>query len=457
MSYASTVGELREKELEIRAEEYLNAYDPHLPTVVLVPGGMGSRLIRGTVAYQDGVPYTNIEFYELWLNFAAAIQGELRHIAMNQDGQDGEMHPIVASGELSSIVKKYEGVRDFFRGKANFVGLGYDWRRAPDREFMYVRSFLRRIADKVIGRGHEDPRKRLTLFAHSQGGLVAKLFVNDLVDRGERSSDWFQQMVTCCSPFYGTWSHLSRFYVGEALPNLVTGGAAAVSRIVARIKGPYALLPAPKSVLEPRFAALGLARYPVRDAADQSIECDPFAAAMRPRLPDYVVDDHLTDARRQYAQIDAPLPNEVARRVFHIRGSENQAVNRPLEVYWRQGAGPADPISHNGAQGGIHDGTVPFWAARLATTPDSNVFDVTGVQHAGAAENETVLGIVWDLMNGRHVPAGPRPAQPGPAFGDPAPLGQLLIAVQSGARPVDALLDLPPADFRALTQGFNLA
>src|SRR5574338_412507 len=142
MSYARVVDELRQRELELRAQAFADAYDPHLPSVVLLPGGMGSRLLRGIAPYVANARYTNTDFYELWLDFAAALRGELREIAMTEDDRDIGDHPIIASGELSSIVKKYEGVGEFFRGKANFIGLGYDWRRTPESEFTYLRTFL---------------------------------------------------------------------------------------------------------------------------------------------------------------------------------------------------------------------------------------------------------------------------------------------------------------------------
>jgi hypothetical protein len=107
-----------------------------------------------------------------------------------------------------------------------------------------------------------------------------------------------------------------------------------VARIVAAVKGPYLLLPAPRRVLEPRFAALGLTRYPVRDANARTTACDPFAASERARLPDYIVGDYLTAARLQFGQIDAPLPDHVARRIFHVRSNANAGGYRPFEMFW---------------------------------------------------------------------------------------------------------------------------
>lgn len=458
MSYTSVVDELRQRELEIRAQAFADHYRPDLPSLVLLPGGMGSRLLRSTVPFQpsQSQPFNNALFYELWLDLARAIVGDLRELAMTKYGEDIGGQPIIASGELSSLAKTYTGVETFFAGKANYVGLGYDWRRAPDKEYMYVRSFLRRIADKVIAKGLPDPRPQLTLFAHSQGGLVGKLFVNDLVERHEKAGDWFARLVTCCTPFYGTLSQLSRFYLGEDLINVVTGGPAAVARIVASLKGPYVLMPAPKAVLGPRLAALGLARYPVRDLGASATECDPFDPAMRARLPGYLVDDYLGGALTQYPQIDAQLPPEAANLVFHVR-SDVTGGTRDFEMYWNAAPGAADPITHNGAQGGRHDGTVPFWSARLADTPAARVFDVSGVPHGGAAENPTVLGIVWNLMNRVPVAPGPQPTAPGPDFGPLGPVRALLVDVQAGARPVSDLTGLPAEDFRTLMRGLTFA
>ena len=455
MSYTSVVDELRQREVELRAENFASLYRPDLPSIVLLPGGMGSRLLRNVAPYRPGEPYGSGKFYELWLDFARAVTGDLKELAMTDYGEDAGGSPIVASGELSSIVKAYDGVAGFLDGKANFVGLGYDWRRPPDREYLYVRSLLQRIADKVRARGHADPRPRLTLFAHSQGGLVAKLFLNDLVERGEDMSSWCRRLVTCCTPFYGTLSHLSRFYAGVDLVNIVTGGAAAVARIVCTLKGPYILLPAPRAVLLPRLGRLGLARYPVRDAADPSIECDAFDPALG-RLPADVRADFLGAAERQFRQIDANLPDAVSERVYHLR-SDVTGGSQAFEMTWGRTNGTDDPIGNNGKLGGRHDGTVPFWAARLPATPDANVFDLAGVPHGGAAENPKVLEILWNLLQDKTVPAGPQARVGGPAYGSMGPVRALVEDVQAGLRPVSDLTALPPEDFRTLCGGFILA
>jgi hypothetical protein len=467
MSYLTRVDELRRAELYKRAREFAASYDPNLPTIVLLPGGMGSRLLRSSRAYDpDSSPKVE-EFYELWLGLGPVLQGELASLTFNQFTEEVDQHPIIAAGELSSMVKSYDGIFAFFAGKANVVGLGYDWRRAPDKECGYVRVFLEYIARQVKLRnpGWTDPRRHLTLYAHSQGGLVAKLFVNELLDSGENPADWFERLVTCCTPFYGTCSHFQRYYVGEELVNAFTGGADRVARIVASLEGPYILLPAPPAVLAPRLDALGLERYPVRDFDDPGIECDPYSGATALRYRPEVLRAHLVAAREQFELIDRSLPQKVARRVYHIRSDifGGASGGKNLELGWKAVTGSTytaaagNPISDNSAQGGRGDGTVPFWAARLATTPPTNVFDISGVKHGGAAEHPLALDILWNLMRGAPVAPGPQQAAFDFEFSTPdrvAVIGAQLIASHNPQYDLDGL---QAGEYRAFVDGLRLA
>ena len=248
MTYLNRIDQLRRAELAERARIFAQGYNPDLPTIVILPGGMGSRLQRSPRTY-DPVAFPPIEeFHELWASLQRIVNGELSQLAMNGYTEEAHLHPVIAAGELTNIVKSYDGVYTRFQDRANVIGMGYDWRRAPHMECGYVRIFLQRIVEQVRLKDPRlpDPRKRLTLYAHSQGGLVAKLFVDSLIAMGENPLDWFERMVTCCTPFYGTSSHFERYYVGQSPLNLFTGGADAVARIVASFQGTYILLPAPR-------------------------------------------------------------------------------------------------------------------------------------------------------------------------------------------------------------------
>lgn len=469
MSYLTRLDELRRAELYKRAREFAATYDPDLPTVVVLPGGMGSRLQRCNRAY-DPVSSPKIEeFYELWLALEALLRGEMGSLAFNGLTEEFDQHPIIAAGELSSIVKSYDGIFDFFRGKANVIGMGYDWRRTPDKECGYVRVFLQLLAEQVKQRNPAwgDPRRHLTLYAHSQGGLVAKCFINSLIDSNENPADWFERLVTCCTPFYGTYTHAPRYFIGEAMINLFTGGADRVARIVASLEGAYILMPAPREVLAPRLAALGLTRYPVRDFDDDGMECDPYdgAAAIAGRYRPEVPRAHLVTAKEQFELIDSPLPPQVASRVYHLRSDASGAGanGKNLEVRWKAvdgetySAAQGNPFADNSGSGGRGDGTVPLWSARLATTPGDNVKTVTGVKHGGAAEHPDILDILWSIMRGLPVPAEPRHAGLDFAYASPDRVAAIGAKLKKSTAPKADLDALSPGDYRAFVDSLRLA
>lgn len=470
MSYLSRLDELRRAELFRRAANFAATYKPELPTIVILPGGMGSRLQRCTEPYDPAHSPSMAKFYELWAGLLPILNGELRYLAMNEFTEDVDHHPIIAAGELTNIVKSYDGIFRHFEDKANVIGLGYDWRRAPIKECGYVRVFLQLIAEQVKQRHPkaDDPRKRLTLYAHSQGGLVAKLFLNELADGGEDPANWFERTVTCCTPFYGTSSHFPRYYVGEPLLNLFTGGGDAVARIVATFQGTHMLLPAPRAVLGPRLARFGLARYPVRDLADETIECDPFdsAPAIAGRYRPQVPRAHLVLAKDQFSLLDMALPPAFTSRVYHMRSDiYGKGDNRNLEIRWKAVKGATyvasegNPISDNTSTGGRGDGTVPLWSAALADTPEGQVFDLEGVKHGGAAEHECSLSILSRLMNGEPVPRGPHVAESDFQYASKERVAEIGAQLRNAPRErAQARLDaLPPGDYRAFVDALRLS
>ncbi len=468
MSYLTRLDELRRAELYQRARDFAANYNPSLPSMLILPGGMGSRLLRSKLPFDPASRLDIQVFYELWLDIGPVLLGELASLACNEFSEERDQHPMIAAGELSSIVKSYDGIFRYFADKANVIGLGYDWRRAPDKECGYVRVFLELLAEQVKLRhpGESDPRPRLTLYAHSQGGLVAKLFINNLLDSGENPADWFARLVTCCTPFYGTYTHFQRYYIGEDLVNMFTGGADNVAQIVASLEGPYILLPAPREVLAPRYGALGLARYPVRDFGQDSSECDPYdpAAPIASRYRPEVSRAYLVAAKDQFRMIDRPLPPQVSQHIYHIRSDiSGSAGGTNLEMQWKAVAGAAykaadgNPISDNSDAGGRQDGTVPFWSARLASTPSENVLDVIGVKHSGAAEHPKVLDFLWSLMQDQHVGPGPHKTESDFDYATPGRVAAIGAQLRNAPDPKAALNALHPDEYRAFVAGLHLA
>lgn len=419
MGYKATVDILILKELKRRAVKFASQYNPDIPTVMLVPGGMGSRLLKTVQRYEPGVSFPDQPtFLKIWLSFGAILQGDHLGLRMTFGEHDRGNRPVIPSGEVSSsLAKKYDNTASYFSGDspkfpANYVIFGYDWRKLPRVGAAYLRQFLLFLRDEVSQLGHPDPRPRITLLGHSQGGLVIKLFLNDLVDGGENPDHWLKRFISVGTPFYGTLNHQSRHYVGVKLLNFFTpGGRPALTDLIWSFPGPYVLLPAPRSVLGPRFSQLGLNRYPVVDADMQTLEVDPFVSGQRSRLPGFMTSpqqnlaftvSRLGAAAVEVAEIDRELPS-LTDRIFHIRSTLRESQS-PLSfrIRWKNVDGANydinngdDPISNNG---GDSDGTVPLWSARLAWTPDSQVFLARGLKHGGLAEHPDVLDAVAAIM-----------------------------------------------------------
>ena len=424
MGYKATVDILILKDLKRRAAEFANVYNPDLPTVMLVPGGMGSRLLKTVEPYESGVPFPEQPtFQKIWLSFAAIYHGDHIGLRMTKGEHDRGNRPVIPSGEVSSnLAKKYDDTAEYFSGEtpsfpANYAVFGYDWRKLPRVGAACLRQFLLFVRDEVTQLGHDDPRPRTTLLGHSQGGLVVKLFLNDLVDGGEDPDDWLERFISIGTPFYGTQNHHSRYYVGVKLLNLFTpGGRPALTDMIWSLPGPYVLLPAPSSVLVPRLAQLGLNRYPIVDADNQTLGVDPFALAQRSRYPGFMTIPQqnlrftvscLNVAAQEVAEVDRALPS-VADRIFHIRSTLRESQSPlSLRVLWKNVDGVNynlnngdDPISTNG---GDSDGTVPFWSARLAWIPDDQVFQFKGLKHGGLVEHPDVLDAIAAIIQGNLV------------------------------------------------------
>jgi hypothetical protein len=424
MGYKATVDILILKELKLRAMEFAASYDPDLPTVMLVPGGMGSRLLKSMSPYVPGVPFPEQpRLQKIWLSFSAILHSDHLGLRMTRQEHDRGDRPVIPSGEVSSnLAKTYDNTQQYFAGNsptfaANYVIFGYDWRKLPRIGATYLQQFLLFLRDENANLGHPDPRPSTTLLAHSQGGLVSKLFLNELADSGEDPDDWLARFISVGTPFYGTLNHQSRYYVGVKMLNyFTTGGRPVLTDLIGSLPGPFVLLPAPHSVLDPRLVQLGLNRYPLVDRDQQTQAVDPFAAAQHSRWPGFMTSPQsnlvftvrrLRAAARDAAEIDRELP-AFGDRIFHI-GSTLRESQNPLSmrIRWKNVDGANydirngdDPISTNG---GDSDGTVPLWSSRLAWTAADQVFLARGLGHGGLAEHNDVLDAVAAIIQGHDV------------------------------------------------------
>jgi hypothetical protein len=317
------------------------------------------------------------------------------------------------------------------------------------------------IREKVMARDLENPLPNLTLFAHSMGGLVAKLFINDLVDDDESTEDWFYRFVTVATPFYGTENHMDRYYQGVRFINLLLGGADKVASLVGTLPGPYGLMPAPKSVMEPQFSHLDLERYPVRDADNTNVEVDPFHIDSRKRFPPIMENEYFFRSEDMFQQVHRPFPDNVKDRTFHLRNNRPDREEKNLELLWdnvpgseHDFSGPS-PIRNNG---GASDGTVPFWSARLADTPDNHVYPLrTDTDHGNLAEDPETLFVVNRLIHEQELPeSGTAPDEPRPKIVNDTEVERLIIDFQDGRIDENAILTSSTPMRRGLVKGFSL-
>jgi len=163
--------------------DLVKRYQKNEPTIVLLPGGMGSQLLQSDERYhgQSEVP---IPRDPIWIDKGIAV-GEALELEIDDQGRDLEQHAIVADGplHLPFVRTPYNGTEKFFKKEGwNFVTFGYDWRRPLREAADNLRTFLAEFRDAVRERHGENPLPQTHLYAHSQGGLVLKLFLNRIAD-----------------------------------------------------------------------------------------------------------------------------------------------------------------------------------------------------------------------------------------------------------------------------------
>lgn len=469
MTYFQNLNRLILKELEIRADDFAAAYDPDKPSIILIPGGMGSRLLQCHAAY-DGPGFPdNPAFTEIWLSWPAILLGKIGALELDADEWDMDQKPIIASGEMNSIVKSYDGTEAYFIDSGfNYTEFGYDWRRDVRASAAYLKAFLTMVRQKAMAASGDgrNPLENLTLFAHSMGGLVVKLFLEGLVTENERSNRWFSRFVSVASPFYGTETQVYRYYRGEHMVNLIMGSAAKVAKMVATLPGPYGLLPCPMTILNPLLDDLNLNRYPVRDAGHSQTPVDPFSDEGLDRFPATMDRTYMNRALEMFTHVGKPLPPDYYDKIFHIRNTIRDS-DQTLEWHWQsidtgtfQPGDPSPIWSNQGAS----DGTVPFWSARLVGTPETHVHDLAiGTDHGTLAEDHRVLVLVKQIAR-ESAGLPPLPdastrdagAEPLSVPGDAAELSALVGDIAGGLVDDNHIDALSPSMRRAVVNGLSI-
>jgi hypothetical protein len=406
-------------------QDFLDHYRAGAPTVVMLPGGMGSQLDRSSEAYH-GTAMSFLDYTPVWLSPGVLFRGDALTLEMDGAGHDIHDFIIVPDGPLRFLVKAYDGTEKYFTDKgANYIVFGFDWRRPLEEAAVNLQSFLTSLRQAVFAQHHDNIVPKTVLLCHSQGGLVAKMFL-DIVQNN--AGAWLNKVITVAAPFYGTATHMQRYFVGEHMLNILHG-AGRVSRIVGSLPGPYTLLPIDRTTWAKRQAALGLngQPYPVEDGnGDAADPYDSADAGPGGRYPAWVPASYVDEARDIRGSIDLDLPADTVARIFHLRAA---TTDTPCRFRWNplpanfdpdKGPCPLQPLPQDADQR-RGDGTVPYWSARLAQVPDDRVYDVpTAAAHQDLLENRRTLEAVWTIIQTGAI-AGVSPTVPDASYSEQAP------------------------------------
>ena len=378
----------------------------------MLPGGMGSQLERSVKTYVNDASLPFRAYDPVWMDIGLLFGGDTLKLEILASGRDKGNHIIVPEGPLQFFVTAYDGTERYFREHGyNYIVFPYDWRRSLDESGSYLLFFLERLRTEVKASKGHDPLPSTSLVCHSMGGLVVLRFLQRLrIKSGFRPQHiarWLKRVVTVATPFYGTSTHMNRYYKGEKLLNILHG-AKKVASIAASFEGPYILsylnqatYALYKAAFSRRTEPPELGRFPVRDAADpDNLIADPNDAAMLGRYPSWVSARYQSNTRGLWASLSRRLPKAFQDRLYHIRALKQSMW---IEQRWEAIDGSShDPTKQRTPLSGVNgpgDGTVPFWSARLAQTPDSQIYSASNdIKHGELMEHAEVLNAIDKIV-----------------------------------------------------------
>ena len=403
------------RRLEIRdahsrcIEEFARAYKKDRPTVVLIPGGMGSQIDRSVKPFRGSSSLPFKKYDPVWIDLGIVFDRELLQLEIKSNDHDLGNHICIPNGPLRFLMEPYGTAADFFRNKGyNFIVFAYDWRRSVVESAGYLKFFLKLMKSRVQELRQEDPLPRTTILCHSMGGLVTKVFLHRVLKQNATAADvrqWMSRFVTVATPFFGAATHMTRYYKGQDPLNIIYG-TQAVANVTATMPGPYVLMFMDRKTYTRNAGELEIDRYPVRELENTDLEADPYDENMFERYPPWVNRDHLQMAASLHHSVTKPLPDAVVERVYHFR-----AINKKtwVELKWEAVNGaryrPSRDESPITGKKGEGDGTVPSWSARLPQVPDGQVFNLTKAKyHEELLEHSETLKALHQLIEKDKLP-----------------------------------------------------
>ena len=273
------------RRLEIRdshsraVEEFARTYKKARPTIVFLPGGMGSQIDRTGKPYRGAasLPFKNYD--PIWIDLGIIFDNEALQLEIKPNGHDIGNHICIPNGPLRFLLKPYDATEDYFYEKDyNYIVFAYDWRRPVSESAGFLEFFLKRLRARVVALRQEDPLPNTTILCHSMGGLVAKVFLHRVFKQSATATDlqkWMARLITVATPFYGASTHMTRYYKGQNPLNIIYG-TQQIARLTGTLMGTYILMFLDRKTYSSYAGSLEITRYPVRDAQNDGLEADPY-------------------------------------------------------------------------------------------------------------------------------------------------------------------------------------
>jgi hypothetical protein len=416
-------------------ETLMSGFQPNRPTVILLPGGMGSQLERSESRFPAS---PNVINDVVWVDLGIAWpRKDALKLEITPQREDRDKYVIAAHGPVSFItLTPYGELEDLADDQDwNYGVFGFDWRRPLAESAGYFKAFIHAFQKRVKADFGKDPIPDLTIVCHSMGGMVCTYA---LIDQNF-SGLGFHAVLTIATPFYGTSTQQERYYVG--IPEILNPiyGAKAVVDITSSLPGPFTLMFLPKAIYNADGAKLGLQRYPQLDP-NGNTDADPYDTAMLGRWPKPVKAHkaYLAEAKAEFGKLAAPINANVAPVFFNVRSSRDPAT--AVELLWNNINGDAfipgtTPSPLTGIPG-PGDGTVPAWSAWHAHSRPKNRYDLMEASdHANLLEHDEVLAVIDSIVKTRKLPSAAKLAAAKRSIAKKR--GAARLSVASGQRTAD--------------------
>ncbi|WP_299848738.1 hypothetical protein [uncultured Roseovarius sp.] len=441
---------------------FFQNFDPNQPTIVLLPGGLGSALRQSRSAF-NGFPQPPSAFRRvIWVNMGLLF-GEALRLPIDADGFDTKHKIVVADGDIDyCLVHPYSDAVRYFRDHlcANVLVMGWDWRRKVMTSVDYLAQTLTEMSARALNMTGQNILQNTHLIGHSMGGMVAKLLMSS---QPHLAKD-LQGMISVGSPFYGYFGQLDRFYNGVEYFNMLYS-APVVAKITSSWPGMYSLLPIDEMTYDHSHKAIGLTSYPVVDS-ESGKPVDPYSSSSFSRYPKWTRTGEIPRGFSVRQVLAAPLQGSLGEKVFHLRVNEadttqSSAIWEPkLPPHYVPGHSPS-PVKFGLGAG---DGTIPVWSAALASTPKANITDFATGSHAFLMEEPEILAKIANIITGKTVDASAieELLTPREDFATPDETAAIILGIQSGeitpSRPYDpdGKLIVPPNVLRRMMADYGL-